>query len=253
MSAPTVAETTLELLKAYCVKPTTEKRNVLVRTNMGLVHKIAHQVGHTCSEPYEDLVQVGAIGLIRAIERFDSTRGHSFSSFAIPYIRGEMQHYLRDRGSTVRVPRRWLELDRKGRQVSQTLSQAQGRTPSDTDVAQALEISTEEWQQVRLARSNRMPLSLDAPVGSSEESASLAEILPDQPYQSFCLVEEDRQRIQQALSQLEVTTRDIIESVFFQDLTQTETANRMGISPMTVSRRIKKGMRQMWTFLHTTI
>ena len=82
-------------------------RNRLVKLNAGLVRKIAHRVSHQCAEPYEDLEQIGYIGLIRAIERFDPTQGCAFSSFAVPYIRGEMLHFLRDRGSSIKVPRRW--------------------------------------------------------------------------------------------------------------------------------------------------
>jgi RNA polymerase sigma-B factor len=69
-------------------------RNRLIQRNIGLVRKVAHQVSRHCAEPFENLVQVGSMGLIRAVERFDVGRGHSFSSFAVPYIRGEMQHYL---------------------------------------------------------------------------------------------------------------------------------------------------------------
>jgi RNA polymerase sigma-B factor len=253
MSAPSMEMSSLELLCAYRQSPSTLVRNAVVRKNMGLVHKIAHQIGSQCREPYEDLAQVGAIGLIRAIERFEPSRGNSFSSFAMPYIRGEIQHYLRDRGHVVRLPRRWMELDCKGRRLIQELTQSQGHAPSEQHIADLLEISVAEWHEVRLARSNRTAISLDAPVGNTEESSSLGEMIADQPYQSFCLAEEDRIRVRQALSQLEETTRDIIESVFFQDLTQTETAQRMGLSPMTVSRRIKKGVRQMWLLLNTKL
>ena len=77
---------------------------------MGWLEKEAHHWVNQCAESYEDLLQVGCIGLIRAIERFDTTKGSAFSSFAMPYIRGEIQHYLRDRSYSVRIPRRWLAL-----------------------------------------------------------------------------------------------------------------------------------------------
>jgi len=244
----------LELLQAYREKPSVRLRNELVRRNVGLVRKVAHQVSRRCAEPYEDLVQVGCLGLIRAVERFDVGRGHSFSSFAVPYIRGEMQHYLRDRSSLVRIPRRLQELARRGRRVGQEATQEMGRIPGEQELAEFLDISQEEWRQVKLARSNRMPLSLDAPVNVQEDAAfCLGDLLPDQAYQSFCLAEEDRMRIQQALGHLEDSTRQIIEFVFFQDLTQTETARRLGLSPMTVSRRITKGLRELWGVLNTTI
>lgn len=252
----------LELLQTYSKAPTTQLRNRLVQQNLGLVHKVAHQFARQCYEPYEDLVQVGVIGLIRAIERFDACRGHSFSSFAIPYIRGEMQHYLRDRGATIRVPRRWLELDTQGRKIAQALSQSKGCTPREQEVATMLAISEEEWRTVRLARRNRVLLSLDAPVNQHEDAACLVEFIPSStqvnpslsdwlqdPTQGFYYTKDDLLRLQHALDCLEASTRDIIRAVFFEDLTQTEAARRLGISPMTVSRRIKKGIQQLWSLL----
>lgn len=100
----------LELLNLYHQNPTIKLRNQLVELHKGLVRKMAHKFSHQCSEPYEDLVQIGYLGLIRAIERFDPNQGYAFSSFAVPYIRGEMLHFLRDRSTLVKIPRRWQEL-----------------------------------------------------------------------------------------------------------------------------------------------
>jgi RNA polymerase sigma-B factor len=117
------------------------------------------------------------------------------------------------------------------------------RQPGDAEIASALEISVQEWQQIKLARLNQSPLSLDAPVQDEEEGAiSLGELVPDSKYRSFQLAQEDRIRLQQALSQLEKRTREILEFVFLYDLTQKETAERLGISAVTVSRRVKKGL-----------
>jgi RNA polymerase sigma-B factor len=242
----------LELLQAYRAKPSVAVRNRLVQQNIGLVRKVAHQVSRHCAEPYDDLVQVGSMGLIRAIERFDIGRGYSFSSFAVPYIRGEMQHYLRDRSSSVRIPRRFreLELAHKGRRISQELGEDLGRLPTECEVADALGISAEEWYNVRVSEVKRMLLSLDDAVSAQDDATfSLGDILPDFKYHSFQLAEEDRLRLRQALHELESPTRDILDFVFFQGLTQAETARRMGMSPMTVSRKIKSGLRQLWYVL----
>ncbi|NEO27545.1 MAG: sigma-70 family RNA polymerase sigma factor, partial [Kamptonema sp. SIO4C4] len=98
----------LQLLRDYQDNPTAQLRNKIVQLNIGLVRKEAHHWVNQCNESYEDLLQVGCLGLIRAIERFDLSKGNAFSSFAIPYIRGEIQHYLRDKVTSVRIPRRWL-------------------------------------------------------------------------------------------------------------------------------------------------
>lgn len=233
----------LELLRQYQHSASHEVRNRLVQLNIGLVRKEVHHWINQCGESYDDLLQVGCIGLIGAIERFDMSKGHAFSSFAIPYIRGEIQHYLRDKSPSVRVPRHWLSLERKSAAIVKDLQVQLNRQPGDSEIASALEISVQEWQQIKLARLNQSPLSLDAPVQDEEEGAiSLGELVPDSKYRSFQLAQEDRIRLQQALSQLEKRTREILEFVFLYDLTQKETAERLGISAVTVSRRVKKGL-----------
>ena len=234
---------TLELLRQYHKSPTTELRNQLVKLNFGLVRKEVHHWRQQCTESYEDLIQVGSLGLIRAIERFDITKGHAFSSFATPYIRGEIQHYLRDKSPAVRIPRNWLALQRQASKEIARLRLKLKRQPTDIEIAEALNISIQEWAEVKLAVCNKSPLSLDAPIQDEEEgSTSLGELVPDNGYRSFQLAQEDRIRVQQALATLEEGTRKVVEFVFLYDLTQKETAARMGISVVTVSRRIKKGL-----------
>ncbi|AFY65319.1 RNA polymerase sigma factor SigF [Geitlerinema sp. PCC 7407] len=237
---------TLQLLKQYRDSPSPALRNELVQLNLGLVRKEAHHWINQCTENYEDLLQVGSMGLIRAIERFDITKGHAFSSFAIPYIRGEIQHYLRDKGSPVRIPRQWLTIQRQAVWVIRDLQVKLNRLPTDLETAEALEITLDEWQQIKLACQNRSPLSLDAPVSDDDEgTASLGEMLPDSHYRSFQLAQEDQLRLQQALVQLEKRTRDVLEFVFLYDLTQKEAAERLGISAVTVSRRVKRGLQAL--------
>jgi RNA polymerase sigma-B factor len=235
---------TLQLLRQYQTAPSAEARNALVKLNLGLVRREAHHWINQCTESYDDLMQVGTIGLIRAIERFDMSKGHAFSSFAIPYIRGEIQHYLRDKGSPVRIPRRWQALQRQAASATRELRGQLGRQPTDNEIASVLDISCEEWQEIKLAHRNRSPLSLDAPMGDEDDGAmSLGELLPDSQYRSFQLAQEDQIRLQQALVQLEMKTRQVLEFVFLHDLTQKETAERLGISAVTVSRRVKRGLK----------
>ena len=233
----------LRLFRAYQRSEDFAVRNQIMQLNFGLVRKEAHHWVKQCHENYDDLLQVGCLGLIRAIERFDLEKGHAFSSFAIPYIRGEIQHYLRDKGYSVRIPRRWMELQRQAVGIIQDLRERLHRQPTDLEIAQGLEITVEEWQEIRLAYQNREPLSLDVAVGNEDEGkTSLGEIVPDPEYRSFQLAQEDRLRLHYALSQLENRTREVLEFVFLQDLTQKETAERLGISVVTVSRRVKKGV-----------
>ncbi|TAF17188.1 MAG: sigma-70 family RNA polymerase sigma factor, partial [Nostocales cyanobacterium] len=91
-----------QLLREYEQSPSERIRNQLVKLNYGLVRKEVHYWSNQCQESQEDLLQVGCMGLIRAIEKFELSKGNAFSSYAIPYIRGEIQHYLRDKGVTMR-------------------------------------------------------------------------------------------------------------------------------------------------------
>lgn len=240
----------LQLLREYQKCPSAQIRNRLVELNFGLVRKEAHHWINQCTESYEDLLQVGCIGLIRAIERFDMSKGHAFSSFAIPYIRGEIQHYLRDKSPSVRIPRRWQTLQRQAVWVIRDLQVKLHRYPSDAEIAVALDIPLTEWQEIKLACQNRALLSLDAPIRDEENgTSSLGELVPDNRYRSFQLAQEDQLRLQQALVRLENRTREILEFVFLQDLTQKETAERLGISAVTVSRRVKKGLESLQHFM----
>jgi RNA polymerase sigma-B factor len=239
----------LELLRQYHTNPSAELRNHLVQMNLGLVRREAHHWINQCAEAYDDLLQVGTLGLIRAIERFDMSKGHAFSSFAIPYIRGEIQHYLRDKGSSVRIPRRWQMLQSQAIHATRNLREELNRQPTDAEISEAIGVSVDEWQDIKLASRNRSPLSLDAPMGDEEEASSLGELLPDAQYKSFQLAQEDRIRLQQALVQLENRTRQVLEFVFLYDLTQKETAERLGISSVTVSRQVKKGLKTLKTMM----
>ncbi|MBD2088393.1 RNA polymerase sigma factor SigF [Microcoleus sp. FACHB-1515] len=251
MTAPhSLRSHALDLLIEYQQNPSIQLRNRLVSLNAGLVRKLAHRLSHQCAEPYEDLEQIGYLGLIRAIERFDPAQGCAFSSFAVPYIRGEILHYLRDRSSAVKLPRRWQELHKASEKARGELVKTLGRPPQDAEIAAAINLSPQEWSQLKIAMKNRSPLSLDATVSQSIDSTvTLGEILPDTHHQALQRLEEDSQQLHRALSQLEDKTRAAIEFVFFSGLTRKETAARIGVSPMTVTRRIQRGLDQMMAML----
>jgi RNA polymerase sigma-B factor len=233
---------TLELLKAYRKEPSSRVRAQLVRLNIGLVKKEVGYWVNQSAEAYEDLLQVGSIGLIGAIERFEVDRGYAFSSFATRYIRGEIQHYLRDKSSTLRMPRRWQELYEQGCRACRQLRCELNREPSEREIASFLDISALEWQEIKLAHYNRSPMSLDAPVRSGEEdSICLADMVSD-PRSHMQSYRDDAIRLEQAFSCLEKRTREIMEFVFIEDLTQREVAKMLGVSAVTISRQVKKGL-----------
>lgn len=245
---------TLEILQAYRANPTTKLRNQLVNLNIGLVRREAYHWKNQCQESFEDLMQVGSIGLINAIERFDVSKGNAFSSFAVPYIKGEIQHYLRDKSPTVRMPRAWLTTYNQGCKIIRNKRTEIGREPSSQEVADELGISVSEWYDIKLACQNRSPISLDTPVDQSEDSStSIGDLVTDHKYQSFQLAQEDSIRLQQALDLLEDRTREVVEFVFLKEFTHREVAETLGISAVTVSRQLKKGITALKKILATPI
>jgi len=230
--------TTLELLRLYRQAPTPKLRDRLVRLNIGLVKKEVAYWARPHQDIYEDILQVGVIGLLGAIERFELHKGYAFSSFALRYIRGEIQHYMRDRLAPVRVPRRWLELYQLGIKTAQTLRCQLHREPTEQELITALQITAEEWQEVKLAHQNATPMSLDAPLSLHEDSqATLLEVLPE-PETS----RDDTLQVHQALEHLDQRTREIVEYIYLEDLTQRQVAQLLGVSVVTISRQVKKGL-----------
>jgi RNA polymerase sigma-B factor len=232
----------LQLLREYQQTGKARLRNQIVELNLGLVRKEAHYWTSQCKETYDDLLQVGSIGLINAIDKFEVGKGYAFSTFAMPYIRGEIQHYLRDKSSVLKMPRRWFALIQQAGTITKNFQAEHQRQPTEAEIALALDISPIEWQEIKMAYQNRQPVSLDCPVGNDDEANNLADLLPDRHYQSFQLTQEDRLRVQQSLVTLEQHTRQILEFVFLHDLTQKQVAERMDISVITVSRHVKKGL-----------
>jgi RNA polymerase sigma-B factor len=232
----------LQLLREYQQTGKSRLRNQIVELNLGLVRKEAHYWVSQCKETYDDLLQVGSIGLINAIDKFEVSKGYAFSTFAMPYIRGEIQHYLRDKSSVLKMPRRWFAMIQQAGTFSKNFQTEHHRQPTEAEIALALDISAIEWQEIKMAHQNRQPVSLDSPVGSDDEANNLADLLPDRRYQSFQLSQDDQMRVQQSLVALEQHTRQILEFVFLHDLTQKQVAERMDISVITVSRHVKKGL-----------
>ncbi len=232
---------TRALLTRYQKNRCPRLRNRLFDLNVGLVRReVAYWVQQN-ADSYEDLFQVGALGLLGAIERFAEERGCAFSSFATRCIRGEIQHYLRDKCYPVRIPRRWQELYERARHVARDWRLTHGREPSSTELAAALGLAPGEWSEMELAHRNRLPLSLDAPARTDEPDSSLLESLADSREGTL----ETSLRLEQALAGLEERTREVLTYVFWADWKQRDVARHYGVSAVTVSRYVKKGLDQL--------
>jgi RNA polymerase sigma-B factor len=207
----------------------------MVAHHLPLVHRLCRKFSHS-GEPLEDLVQVGALGLIKAIEKYEPQRGTPFKSFAIPVIVGEIKNYFRDHGWAVRVPRKLQTQRAAVAHAVDGLSQRLGRSPTISEIAQATGLSEDQVYDTFEVEVYAKPLSLDAPCdgdGAVDTSTLMDYLGADDPQFDQMV---DRLDLNSCLHALDERERTIIYLKFYSGLTQSEIAARLGISQMHVSR-----------------
>jgi RNA polymerase sigma-B factor len=226
-----------------------ELRNTLVALNMGLVKFAARRL-QSRSEPQEDICQVGTIGLIKAIERFDVQRGTRFPTFALPTIRGEMLRFLRDTSWEVHVPRRLQERRLHLAKTGDQLQQALGCEPTTRELAAALCWSTAEVEEAQLASEAYRTWSTDIP---REDGGATVPPRADRCAAGQAALErvENLHCLRPLLARLPERARMTLILRFSYDLTQDQIARRLGISQMQVSRVLRRTLDQLRTDLDT--
>ncbi|MGH2751329.1 MAG: RNA polymerase sigma factor SigF [Actinomycetota bacterium] len=221
----------------------TRLRERLVDQYIGLVEFLARRFRNR-GEPLEDLVQVGTIGLLKAIERFDLEREVEFSTYATPTIVGELKRHFRDKGWAVRVPRRLQELHLELTKVVSNLGQELGRSPTVTEIAKAAGTSEENvLEGLEIAQAYNFT-SLDAPIDSGDSgSTSFADQLGSEDHQLANL--EYRAALAPEMAKLPERERNILYLRFFRGMTQSEIADKLGISQMHVSRLLNRTLMRL--------
>jgi RNA polymerase sigma-B factor len=216
-----------------------ELRDRLISDNIGLARRLAHRFAHR-GQPYDDLAQVASIALIKAVDRFDPERQVAFSTFATGTIVGELKRHFRDRGWSVRAPRRIQELYLELGSVTETLGHQLGRSPTVAEVAEAAGCSEEAILEAMEAGQGYRSSSLDAP---GPGNLTLGDRLSTEDT-AVGLV-EDRSVLEPALASLPERSRLIVKLRFVDGLTQSEIASQIGISQMHVSRLLAASLAQL--------
>jgi RNA polymerase sigma-B factor len=223
-------------------------REALLQSFMPLARSLARRYGRS-SEPFEDLLQVASLGLLKALDRYDSERGHAFASFAVPTILGEMRRYFRDSGWAVHVPRGAQERALKVRDAQERLANERGRAPTVNQLAEYLELDSEDVLDALQALQAYETLSLDAPrPGADGDVVSYGDSVGSED-ERFELVELDA-TVTAVLRHIPPRERLILQMRFVDDLTQTEIAERLGISQMQISRLLRRSLEQLRTLAH---
>lgn len=220
-------------------------RDEIVTMHLPLVEHLARRFRDR-GEPHDDLVQVGTVGLIKAVDRFDPDRGVEFSTYATPTILGEIKRHFRDRGWSIRVPRRLQELRQQINHAQAELSQSSGRQPTVAEIAKFLEVDEDDVLEGLESAQAYSTMSLDAGGGSGDDesdSGSLTDTLGQED--SALEGVEYRESLKPLLAALTDRERQIIMMRFFQNKTQAEIAEAVGVSQMHVSRLLAKSLAQL--------
>ena len=226
-------------------------RDGLVALHLPLVEHCARRFRHR-GEPFEDLVQVGTIGLIKSIDRFDLDRGVEFSTYATPTIIGEIKRYFRDKGWAIRVPRRLQELRMRIVATTADLTQTLGRSPTPRELADAIGVTIEEIVEGIESSNAYSTLSLDASDDGGEDGGvSMLEMmgLDDEELEQI----EIRESIKPLLEALPTREKRILLLRFFKNKTQSEIAVEIGVSQMHVSRLLARTLAQLRSSLQEPV
>jgi RNA polymerase sigma-B factor len=230
------------LLRRYHEEGDLQAREQLIEQYMSLVRSLARRYSYR-GEQLEDLVQIGAIGLIKAIDRFDIGRGVELTTYATPNIIGEIKRHFRDKGWAVRVPRGLQELNVQLSKLMEQLTVQLSRSPTIPELAKAAGVEEEEVLEALESGRAYTSLSLSAGGGGGDDDLDPLESLGTEEHQYE--VSEDRAVLAPGFKALDERERMILQLRFFEGLTQSQIAQQVGISQMHVSRLIRRSLEKI--------
>jgi RNA polymerase sigma-B factor len=231
-------ETERQLLIRYHDDGDLAAREQLAESFLPLARDLALRYTYT-DEPFDDLLQVASLGLIKAIDRFEPGRGTKFTSYAAPTILGELKRHFRDKGWSLHVPRGTLELALKVQEATMLLGSRTGRSPTVDEIAQHLQVGTEQVLEALEALAARHAASLDVPVDdSSDDSATRHDTIgaEDDGYAAI----DASASLADAVRRLPMVDRRVFMLRYRYELTQSEIAEQVGVSQMQVSRILRR-------------
>lgn len=237
-------------LAEYALSRDPALRDEIIQASLPLVKRIAYGLARRSTDPVEDLIQVGSIGLIKAVDQFKPDAGAKFQTYATHLITGEIRHYLRDKTAMIRAPRELQELSFRINRLVQSLTSRLGREPLDVEIAHELQVSVSRVNEAYEVDRRRTLISLDQALSNDAGSEqSLIDTLVDGRYQNNQMAKEERLMLAEAIKQLKDGLREVVQLTFYEDLSQTEVAKRLGISQMQVSRRLRAATAELYKII----
>lgn len=235
-------ERTRELFRRYKLEGDEDAREQLILNHLNLVRFLAAKFKNK-GEPLDDLIQVGTVGLIKAIDRFDISRDLEFTTYATPTILGEIKRHFRDKGWSVRVPRRLQELSAKVNKATDELTKDLQRSPSVAEIAEHLDVSVDEVLEAMESSSAYSSVPLEA--GSRDDDDAPAVIDRYASEDAGLGTADDRMVIEDTIRDFSPREQDVIRMRFVEGLTQVEIAERLGVSQVQVSRLLRRTLKKI--------
>lgn len=228
----------------------TQMQNLIAIACMPLVKKIAHTLARRSTDPIEDIIQVGSVGLLKAIRLYDAGVSKNFKSYAMYMITGEIRHYLRDKASMIKAPRAIQELAYRVHKLSAELADEIGENPTEMEIADKMDLPVQKVSEAIEVDRRKHPISLDQLAFTTEEEDSTwGDQIADLSYQNLQNFQEDRILLAESLKNLDKSYKDVIDMIYFQEMSQTQVAEKLGISQMQISRRIKKALHMLFEMI----
>ncbi len=235
-------ERTRELFRRYKLEGDEDAREQLILNHLNLVRFLAAKFKNK-GEPLDDLIQVGTVGLIKAIDRFDISRDLEFTTYATPTILGEIKRHFRDKGWSVRVPRRLQELSAKVNKATDELTKDLQRSPSVAEIAEHLDVSVDEVLEAMESSSAYSSVPLEAGSGDDDDAPAVIDRYASED--AGLGTADDRMVIEDTIRDFSPREQDVIRMRFVEGLTQVEIAERLGVSQVQVSRLLRRTLKKI--------
>lgn len=238
-----------EYIKTNNPKTKAQLKNLIAIGCLPFVKRISRGLARRSTDPVEDLIQVGSIGLVKAIKFYDADVSRNFKTYATYLITGEIKHYLRDKASMIKAPRQIQELSIRVANMTNELTEKLGDKPTDEQIANEMQIPVKKIQEANEVERRKHAVSLDQMVMVGDDYFPLSDKIVDEHDTHLQKLQEDNILLKTALEKLDENLKDVIEMHYFQDLSQSEIAARLDISQMQVSRLIKKALEKLFIII----
>ena len=226
-----------------------ELQNLIVVASMPFVKKIACGLARRSTDPVDDLIQVGAVGLIKSIDLYNPEVGTKFKTYATYLITGEIRHYLRDKASMIKAPREIQELAFRINCIIRKMTE-DGIEPTAEEIAKEISLPVTKVNEIIEVDRRKNTISLDQATSfEDDDTVSLADKIPSGDYQGFLSSYEEKIMLSNAINQLKPKLKEVLELSYYQDLNQRQIAEKLNISQMQVSRRLKQALNEMYTII----